>query len=657
MALTAKKVYAILKRQISDMEAKLNSPVRYRGTVATADLLPLNPDIGDMYNIESKSVYGEAGMNVAWNGVVWDTMGAPIDMSLYLTKEEAEAVIQRLVTEYFEKNPVKPGATTEQAQQIEQNKTDIASLKVETGSLKADLENSIGVKKIITPEWINGKRIAEDGSIINSGTAFYITDFIDVVKTDSQIAYGVNSYSTLSVPSIHYYDNSKNHIGYAYGIGTYDMANDLKSNNAKYIRLSQYSTSKYPLENVKINFISEGHIDELEENININTNKIDEVSKKVITNKSKQFVNILEGYNNCENGKMLSNGNLISHANWTSLIDYVPVKANTTYGIKFALQFDVWVNIRINYYKEDKTFISEEQKTNNNGYTTPQECAYIRMSTINLNYSEQGHDDFSTAYMEEVENGMNVVVENNKEYYVNAYPITTLMGKKWALFGDSITENNIRSNANYHDYVRSETGIVTVNNGVGGSGYKNRDDNNNSFYQIALKTIDTWKNADVITVMGGVNDHWGQIDNNGLGSAIDKFVEPTDITLATKNTVMACFNKMIDMLIANAPNSRIGVISPLPCYHNNGTKLYEEVPYDEDCNMSKFVNECKKACVLKGIPYLDLFHNSGLRPWDNEFNAKYFKCISSDSPDGLHPNELGHKFFYPMVREFLKTLI
>lgn len=143
MALTAKKVYAILKRQISDMEAKLNSPVRYRGTVATADLLPLNPDIGDMYNIESKSIYGEAGMNVAWNGVVWDTMGAPIDMSLYLTKEEAETVIQRLVTEYFEKNPVKPGATTEQAQQIEQNKTDIASLKTETSSLKEDLSTKI----------------------------------------------------------------------------------------------------------------------------------------------------------------------------------------------------------------------------------------------------------------------------------------------------------------------------------------------------------------------------------------------------------------------------------------------------------------------------------------------------------------------------------
>lgn len=39
--------------------------------------------------------------------------------------------IKNAVNEYLEKNPVKPGATTEQAQQIEQNKTDIASLKTE----------------------------------------------------------------------------------------------------------------------------------------------------------------------------------------------------------------------------------------------------------------------------------------------------------------------------------------------------------------------------------------------------------------------------------------------------------------------------------------------------------------------------------------------
>lgn len=44
--------------------------------------------------------------------------------------------IKNAVNEYLEKNPVKPGATTEQAQQIEQNKTAI-------GSLKEDLDNKI----------------------------------------------------------------------------------------------------------------------------------------------------------------------------------------------------------------------------------------------------------------------------------------------------------------------------------------------------------------------------------------------------------------------------------------------------------------------------------------------------------------------------------
>ena len=189
MALTAKKVYAILKRQISDMEAKLNSPVRYRGTVATADLLPLNPDIGDMYNIESKSIYGEAGMNVAWNGVVWDTMGAPVDMSLYLTKEGADTTIQNMVNEYLEKNPVKPGATPEQAQQIEQNKTDIASLKEETGSLKEDIDNTI------YKELINGfnKDNAVGGYLMDNGnvasdTRFVTSDYFDVQENKTYYA-------------------------------------------------------------------------------------------------------------------------------------------------------------------------------------------------------------------------------------------------------------------------------------------------------------------------------------------------------------------------------------------------------------------------------------------------------------------------------------
>lgn len=51
--------------------------------------------------------------------------------------------IKAAVNEYLEKNPVKPGATTEQAQQIEQNNMDIVSLKAETSSIKEDISTKI----------------------------------------------------------------------------------------------------------------------------------------------------------------------------------------------------------------------------------------------------------------------------------------------------------------------------------------------------------------------------------------------------------------------------------------------------------------------------------------------------------------------------------
>lgn len=520
------------------------------------------------------------------------------------------------------------------------------------------LQDRIGKEEIIIPAWTVGKRIVEDGSIVNSGTALAMSDFINL--TDGKVVVsGVRSYSDVSMPSIHYYDADGNHVGYVYADGEHDCTRDIAANSATSIRLSHFIKTAYPLEAVRVT-ISKDSIFQSKEDA-LTTEDVNEIlDGKVAVSRSSQFVNILEGYQNYyENGKYIGSGTPISHTNWVTMMEYVPVEAEATYSFKFKEQLDKWVDIAIAYYDADKNVISTENKTNNLSITTPINCAYIRFSVTNTNYdATYGHDDFDTLYIEKIEGGgSQVVVVDNAPYYSGVFPFTTLSGKRWTLFGDSITENNIRSNANYHDYVRAETGIITINNALGGSGFKNRDDNNNAFYQIAMKTVDSWKNADVITIMGGVNDIWSQITTNGLGNATDVFVEPTDITTATSNTLMACFNKMLDYIIENAPNSRIGVISPLPCYTTQNGKQYEEVPYLAECNMNLFVEECKKACALKGIPYLDLFHNSGLRPWDSTFNARYFKCISADSPDGLHPNELGHKFIFPMVREFVKALI
>lgn len=73
--------------------------------------------------------------------------------------------IKNAVNEYLEKNPVKPGATTEQAQQIEQNKTDVASLKEETGSLKSD-KITKPAEAPTTGKILRVKSVNEDGTFV-----------------------------------------------------------------------------------------------------------------------------------------------------------------------------------------------------------------------------------------------------------------------------------------------------------------------------------------------------------------------------------------------------------------------------------------------------------------------------------------------------------
>ncbi len=95
MGLTAKKVYAVLNGKIKKLSgdvSDLGTPLFYAGSVTTADLLPVSPKLGAVYNIEQKSIYGESGTNVAWNGTFWDALGPTFDLSLLLTKEDAKNI-------------------------------------------------------------------------------------------------------------------------------------------------------------------------------------------------------------------------------------------------------------------------------------------------------------------------------------------------------------------------------------------------------------------------------------------------------------------------------------------------------------------------------------------------------------------------------------
>ena len=99
-------------------------------------------DTGEYYEYDRKEKAWKLITNITERGFDSEkAYGALKHMLKNVTVSDEK--IQSAVTNYLTVNPVLPGATTEQAQQIEQNRTDVASLKKETGSLKEDLFNKI----------------------------------------------------------------------------------------------------------------------------------------------------------------------------------------------------------------------------------------------------------------------------------------------------------------------------------------------------------------------------------------------------------------------------------------------------------------------------------------------------------------------------------
>lgn len=68
----------------TEVDAKVASVYKYKGSVANEAALPTEGQVvGDVYNLE------DTGMNVAWTGEGWDNLGSVVDLTPYLTKEDA----------------------------------------------------------------------------------------------------------------------------------------------------------------------------------------------------------------------------------------------------------------------------------------------------------------------------------------------------------------------------------------------------------------------------------------------------------------------------------------------------------------------------------------------------------------------------------------
>lgn len=202
---------------------------------------------------------------------------------------------------------------------------------------------------------------------------------------------------------------------------------------------------------------------------------------------------------------------------------------------------------------------------------------------------------------------------------------------KWTVVGDSLTELNDRSTKFYHEYIADELGFNVTNMGISGTGYKRRDEANNAFYQ---RILNVPTDSEVVTIFGSFND---------LGAGVPHGTKSDTGT----DTLGGAINTTIDNLYSILPTTPLGIISPTP-WHTS--KI--DNPENSATTYAKLLED---ICHDRGIPFLNLYHSSGLRPWEESYrNLVYDK---DPVGNGTHPNEVGHKLISTQIREFLKTLI
>lgn len=139
------------------------------------------------------------------------------------------------------KSSAQPGATTEQAQQIEQNKADIASLKEDVGdgnvATKVTKSANLYNKEAATV----GGYIGDNGLIVENAQFSY-SDFIEIDKTKKYAIYEIFGINIAGA----FYDKNKQFLGLIYkssisnGIIDFSTFNAKSYYNAiKYVRLNQ----------------------------------------------------------------------------------------------------------------------------------------------------------------------------------------------------------------------------------------------------------------------------------------------------------------------------------------------------------------------------------------------------------------------------------
>ena len=205
----------------------------------------------------------------------------------------------------------------------------------------------------------------------------------------------------------------------------------------------------------------------------------------------------------------------------------------------------------------------------------------------------------------------------------------------WLAIGDSITEKNQRTEKNYHLIVKERLGNLNVlNAGEGGTGFRHFHKTRLPFY-LRIERMKDY-HVDFITVLGGINDI--MLDDGYVGKAGD----------TTTDSYLGCLDIMIKKIERCFPGVPYALISPVP---------QEGFRPGEDDELERMVREIEKYAKDRNIPFLDIYHDSPLKPWEKENNKKYYSFPEFPEGDGLHPNLAGHTVMADRITPFIKKMV
>jgi len=221
-------------------------------------------------------------------------------------------------------------------------------------------------------------------------------------------------------------------------------------------------------------------------------------------------------------------------------------------------------------------------------------------------------------------------------------------GTKILVAGDSITEANFRCNTNWHGFLKDWLQLGSVyNEAKSGTGLVRGYNSASSL----ITRLPNWPrdNYSMILLMGNMNDYSGVCPiTYNIGTFEDQSEDMKFVSL------YGALHYTCKYIIENYPNTSFGWIISTPRQYDSSSEGSAEKLWGRDGIFEEATVAIKEVCGHYGIPVLDLYHESGLRPWLPANNKMYFSCSSAPNGDGVHPNDAGQELMARRIYEFVK---